>query len=306
MAPSPKSNDPEFEDMPQIKVQPRGSAAAGSAPVRGAPARRPLGGRSAAARGRGRGRGRGFPAALVRRGAPAALARALSRGDYDGNGVLTASEAWRYQEKARNGRGRQAERLRVEARPAGRALAGGSAASRLCRRRYDRTMQRADLWLAKAAPLARSWFSSRRLKIGDKRDIDDATIQACSTRASRWRPSTIVSRPRRPAGAASRQRGRCSFCGERRPLAARSPAGGGLQPRRAAFRCGWPFILTWRIPRARPVAESTGSPGSARPRQCTYDPFVIREWIGEPAFRHGVLAAYGQSHAELGDPQSGR
>lgn len=244
--------------------------------------------------------------------------RRFPAADYDGNGVLTASEAWRYQgEGPQRARAAQAERLRAR-EAAAKAGRPSPEAPRLAPDfadvRYGPHERNVlDLWLAKAAPPSPLvvFYHGGAWKIGDKRDIDDATIRACldagiSVAAVNYRFTTTAPLPAPHLDSARA----LQFL---RANAARWR----LDPRRvaaygASAGAGISLWLAFHPDLADPASEDPVARESTRLTcagsingQCTYDPFVIREWIGEPAFRHKVfLAAYGvKSHAELGDPR---
>jgi acetyl esterase len=238
--------------------------------------------------------------------------------DYDGNGILTSSEAWRYQgEGPQRARDAQALRQReeAEAAKAGHPLpAEARLAPDFVDLRYGPHERNVlDLWLAKSAtpaPLV-VFYHGGAWKIGDKRDIHEATLKAClaagfSVAAVNYRFTTTAPLPAPHLDSARA----LQFL---RANAARW----NLDPRRvaaygASAGAGISLWLAFHEDLADPASLDPVARESTRLKcagsingQCTYDPFVIREWIGEPAFQHTFsLAAYGvKKHADLSDPK---
>jgi acetyl esterase len=239
--------------------------------------------------------------------------------DYDRDGVLTPAEAWRYQgEEPQRNRAAQAKRQQAiaEAQKAGRPpppepprLAPHQADVRYGP--HERNVL--DLWLAKSdrpTPLV-IFYHGGAWKIGDKRDVQDATVQAClaagiSVAAVNYSFTTTAPLPAPHLDSARALQflranaGRWNLDPER--VAAYGSSAGAMISLWLAFH---PDLADSRSddPVARESTRLTCA-GSIN-GQCTIDPFMIREWIGEPAFQHTVfLAAFGvKTHAELGEPR---
>lgn len=238
--------------------------------------------------------------------------------DYNRDGVLTAAEAWRYQgegpQRARAAQAKKEQEI-AEAVKAGqpspieRRLAPDFADVRYGP--HERNVL--DLWLAKTdrpAPLV-IFYHGGAWKIGDKRDIHDATIQAClaagiSVAAVNYRFTTTAPLPAPHLDSARalqflRRRATEWHIDPKRVAAYGASAGAGIS-----------LWLAFHHDLAEPENSDPIARESTRLTcagsingQCTYDPFVIRKWIGEPAFQHTVfLAAYGvKTHADLSDPR---
>lgn len=236
--------------------------------------------------------------------------------NYDGR--LTVAEAWRYQgeapRRAREAKAKQ-ERIIVEAAKAGLSV---PAESRLLPHlanvsygMHERHIL--DVWIAKSAkptPLV-VFFHGGAWKIGDKRDIHDTTVRACldagiSVAAVNYRFTTSATLP-------------AQFLDSARAvqfLRSRAEAW-NLEPNRvAAYGASAGAVMSMWLGFHSDLADATSRDPIARQStrltcvgsingQCTVNPLVIREWIGEAAFQHGVFpAAYGvKSHAELSDPK---
>lgn len=237
--------------------------------------------------------------------------------DADRDGRLTAVEAWQYQgELPQRSREQQARRERaiVEAATAGRPVpVEPRLQPHLADVRYgphDRNFL--DLWLARSSGPA-PWvifFHGGAWKIGDKRDIHDETLRTCleagiSVAAVNYRFTASAPLPAQ------------FLDGARAVQFLRSRAAAwNLDPKRvAAYGASAGAIMSLWLgfhpdladPKSRdPIARQSTRltcVGSVN-GQCTINPFVIREWIGEPAFQHGVFPpAFGvKSHTELNDP----
>lgn len=239
--------------------------------------------------------------------------------DYNHDGVLTAAEAWRYQgeEPQRNRAAKQKKQQDIaEAKRAG--LPPPVEPPRLAPHQADirygpHERNVLDFWPAKSdrpTPLV-IFYHGGAWKIGDKRDIKDATIQACldagiSVAAVNYRFTTTAPLPAPHLDAARALQFLRSRAPELNLDSTRFAAYG------ASAGAAISLWLAFHEDLADPenpdpiLRESTrlAAVGSIN-GQCTVDPFVIREWIGESAFRHTVfLAGYGvKTHAELSDPK---
>lgn len=238
--------------------------------------------------------------------------------DFDGDGVLTASEAWRYQ-------GEGPARARAAAARKKQAIADAIAAGRPAPVAARLEPVRADVrygphernvldfWPAKSdrpTPLV-IFYHGGAWKIGDKRDIKNATIQACldagiSVVAVNYRFTTTAPLPAPHLDSARALQFLRAHATEYNLDPTRVAAYGASAG--AAISLWLAFHEDLADPEnADPILrESTRltAVGSIN-GQCTVDPFVIRVWIGEPAFLHTFsLAAYGvKTHAELRDPK---
>ncbi len=244
--------------------------------------------------------------------------RRFPEADYDRDGTLTSSEAWRYQgEGPQRARAAQARKKQEEdeAIKAGRPPAVESRlAPDLADVRYGPHERNVlDLWLAKSdrpTPLI-IFYHGGAWKIGDKRDIHEATIRAClaagiSVAAVNYRFTTTAPLPAPHLDSARALQ-----------FLRNHAAQWNLDPKRvaaygASAGAGISLWLAFHPDLADPASGDPIARESTRLTcagsingQCTYDPFVIRKWIGEPAFLHTVfLAAYGvKTHAELSDPK---
>lgn len=238
--------------------------------------------------------------------------------DYDGDGVLTPSEAWRYQ-------GEGPARARAAAAQKKQAVADALAAGRPAPVEPRLEPGRADVrygphernvfdfWPAKSdrpTPLV-IFYHGGAWKIGDKRDIDDATIQACldagiSVAAVNYRYTTTAPLPAPHLDSARALQFLRAHAAEYNLDPTRVAAYG------ASAGAGISLWLAFHDDLADPQNPDLIARQSTRLTcagsingQCTYDPFVIRAWIGEPAFQHTFsLAAYGvKKHADLSDPK---
>jgi len=244
--------------------------------------------------------------------------RRFPAADADRDGRLTAEEAWRYHgqapQRAREEKAKQ-ERLIVEAAKAGLSVPAESRLlPHLANVSYGPHERHVlDVWIAKSAkptPLV-VFFHGGAWKIGDKRDIHDPTVQAClaagiSVAAVNYRFTTSATLPAQfldAARAVQFLRSRAeSWNLDSSRIAAYGASAGAVMSMWLGFHPDLADVVS-RDPIARRSTRLTciGSING----QCTVNPFVIRDWIGEPAFQHGVFpAAYGvKSHAELSDPK---
>lgn len=236
--------------------------------------------------------------------------------DLDGDGVLTASEAWRYQgegpQRARRAAAerREAEELAVrEGRPLPKPLRLEPDRADFRYGPHERNVL--DFWAAPSdgpTPLV-VFIHGGGWKIGDKREISDATIKACleagiSVASINYRLTTTAPFP-------------APFldCGRALQVLRHHASEWNLDTTRfaaygASAGAGMSLWLAFHDDLADPASDDPIARESTRLSvvgslngQCTYDPFVIRDWIGESAFRHGFSpAAYGvKSHTELQD-----
>lgn len=265
------------------------------------------------------------PSSLATEPAPSSgeehLRRWLKRfpdADFDQNGILTAEEAWRYQgEGPQRARARRVEKQRAaaEAEAAGRAVSPEPRlAPDFADVRYGPHERNGfDLWLAKSprpTPFV-IFVHGGAWKIGDKRDVHDATVRACldagiSVAAVNYRFTTTAPLPAPYLDAARA----LQFL---RANATRW----NLDPKRvAAYGASAGAVTSLWLAFHPDLADPNSDDPVAREStrltcagslngQPTIDPFVIREWIGESAFQHTTfLAAFGvKSHADLSDPQ---
>ncbi len=250
------------------------------------------------------------------------LRRWLSRfpaADSNRDGILTAAEAWHYQgEEPQRLRAAKAlqEKAVAEARQTGRPLPAEPA--RLtpghANVRYGPHERNVfDLWLAQSdrpTPLV-IFYHGGAWKIGDKREIKDTTLKACldagiSVAAVNYRYTTTAPLPAPHLDSARalqflRAHAREWNLDPKRVAAYGASAG-------AAISLWLAFHDDLADPRnPDPVLRESSRltcAGSIN-GQCTADPFVIREWVGESAYLHGFsLAAYGvKTRAELADPK---
>lgn len=238
--------------------------------------------------------------------------------DFDGDGVLTSSEAWRYQ-------GEGPARARAAAAQKKQAIADAIEAGRPAPVEARLEPVRADVrygphernvldfWPAKSdrpTPLV-IFYHGGAWKIGDKRDIKDATIQACldagiSVAAVNYRFTTTAPLPAPHHDSARALQFLRAHATEynldpNRVAAYGASAGAGISLWLAFHDDLADSQSADPISRQSTRLTCAGSING----QCTYDPFVIRAWIGEPAFRHTYsLAAFGVGkHADLSDPK---
>ncbi|MDR2676366.1 MAG: alpha/beta hydrolase [Opitutaceae bacterium] len=241
--------------------------------------------------------------------------------DLDRDGTLTAAEAWRWQSEApRRARAGQARKKQAaaEAKKNGRPLPPSASAPRLApdhaNLRYGpRERNLLDLWLAKTpapAPLV-LFYHGGAWKISDKRAISDTFVRAClaagvSVAAVNYTFTTTAPLPAPHLDSARalqflRHHAAAYNLDPKRTAAFGASAGAGIS-----------LWLAFHDDLADPQNPDPVLRHSTRLTcagsingQCTYDPFVIRKWIGEPAFRHSVfLAAYGvKTHDDLADPK---
>lgn len=244
--------------------------------------------------------------------------RRFPAADANGDGRLTVAEAWHYQGEAPlRGRNEQAKQQRetVDAAKAGRPIPQESRLlPHLANVSYGpHERHKLDVWIAKSdkpAPLV-VFFHGGAWKIGDKRDIHDTTIQACldagiSVAAVNYRFTTSTTLPGQyldGARAVQFLRSRAEAWNiDPGHVAAYGASAGAVMSMWLGFHSDLADAAS-RDPIARRSTRLTciGSING----QCTVNPFVIRDWIGEPAFQHGVFpAAYGvKSHVELSDPK---
>lgn len=238
--------------------------------------------------------------------------------DYNRDGLLTVAEAWRYQgeEPQRNRAAQEKKRQAVE--EAQRAGLAPPAEPRLEPHRRDVRYGRhernvLDLWFARSdrpTPLV-VFYHGGAWKIGDKRDIHDTTIQACldagiSVAAVNYRFITTAPLPA-PHLDSARALQYLRSCAREFNLDPTRIAAYG-----ASAGAGISLWLAFHDDLSDPASPDPVLRKSSRLTcagsingQSTYDPFVIREWIGEPAYQHSVFpAAYGvKTHADLTDPR---
>jgi acetyl esterase len=236
--------------------------------------------------------------------------------DLDGDRILTSSEAWRYQGEGPQ-RARRAAAERREA--AEQATREGRPLPEPPRLQPDRAEVRygpnernvLDFWAARSdrpTPLV-VFIHGGGWKIGDKREISDATIEAClaagiSVAAVNYRLTATAPFPAPFLDCARALQFLRHHASEWNLDSARVAAYG------ASAGAGMSLWLAFHDDLADPASDDPIARESTRLTcagsingQSTYDPFVIREWIGEPAFRHGFSpAAYGvKDHSELHD-----
>lgn len=237
--------------------------------------------------------------------------------DANSDGVLTASEAWAYHATYPQ-RVRAAAEARCkaadEAAKQGLPPPPGSVRPPPTHRnvRYgaaDRAVL--DVWLAKSGKLAPLviFYHGGAWKIGDKKDISTFLIQACldagiSVASVNYTFTTTAPLPAPHLDSARALQFLRSKAREWNLDPARVAAYG------ASAGAGISLWLAFHDDMAKPDSQDPVDRESTRLTcagsingQSTYDPHVIREWVGESAFRHGFsLAGYGvKTHAEL-DP----
>jgi acetyl esterase len=240
--------------------------------------------------------------------------------DADRDGRLTAVEAWQYQgDLPQRSREQQARRERaiVEAATAGRPVpVEPRLQPHLADVRYgphDRNFL--DLWLARSSGPA-PWviffhggapgrsatsaiFTTRRSGPASRAGISVAAVNYRFT-ASAPLPAQFLDGARAVQFLRSRA---AAWNLDPKRVAAYGASAGAIMSLWLGFH---PDLAD---PKSRdPIARQSTRltcVGSVN-GQCTINPFVIRDWIGEPAFQHGVFpTAFGvKSHAELSDPRA--
>lgn len=241
--------------------------------------------------------------------------------DANRDGVLTNTEVWTYLDVSLRERRAREVKLEKEA-VAARARGEAPPAESIPRHRpptradfrygpHERNVF--DFWSAgttRPAPLV-VYFHGGAWKIGDKREIEPATLErflaaGISVASVNYRFTTTAPLP-------------APHHDSRRALQTlRARAGEwNLDPQRVgayggSAGAGITLWLAFHDEMAEPASGDPVARESTRltcaatvAGQCTYDPQVIRAWIGEPAYRHSFsLAAYAvKSHAELADPR---
>lgn len=241
--------------------------------------------------------------------------------DENKDGVLTASEVWAYQDsvvRQRSAARREREQAIARAKAAGLPPPPDDSPPRPAPDRenvrygpHERNVL--DFW---AAPSSRPtplviYIHGGAWRINDKSEVTPSLIARCraagfSVASINYRYITTAPLPAPHQDSARalqflRAQAKEWNLNPRRVAACGGSAGAGIT-----------LWLAFHDDMADPKSVDPVARESTRLRcgatvagQCTYDPNVVRAWIGEPAFRHSVFPpAYGvKSHDQLADPK---
>ncbi len=241
--------------------------------------------------------------------------------DENKDGVLTAAEVWAYQDsvgRQRSAARRQREQAVAKAQAAGQPPPPDDSPPRP---KPDRENVRygphernvLDFWAAASArptPLV-IYIHGGAWRIGDKHEVTPSLIARCraagfSVASINYRYTTTAPLPAPHQDSARALQFLRAHAAEwkldpRRVAACGGSAGAGLTLW-LAFHDDMADLRS-----ADPIARQSTRLrcGATVAGQCTYDPNVIRAWIGEAAYRHSFsLPAYGvKSHDQLSDPK---
>lgn len=247
--------------------------------------------------------------------------RKFPAADADRDGILTNTEVWVHLDvslRERRAREVKLEQEAKQAREQGRPLPVGAVPRHrppaLADFRYGPHERNVfDFWPATSSrptPLV-VYIHGGAWKIGDKREIEPTTLEkflaagiSVASLNYRYTTTTPLPAPHQDCARAVqvlRSKAREWNLDPERVGAYGGSAGAGIT-----------LWLALHDDLAAPSSADSIARQSTRLRcaatvagQTTYDPHVIKAWIGEPAFRHSLFpTAYGvKSHAELADPR---